>query len=86
MRPATTLRHLTPSARPMAARRPHPPPPLTHPSSRTQGPSNPAQDAAAGPAMVPRSAWQPTTRTPWDRGGVDVNDLADQGETGRRRV
>jgi hypothetical protein len=36
--------------------------------------------------MMPRPAWQPTRRTRWDRGGVDVNDLADQSETGRRRV
>ena len=36
--------------------------------------------------MVPRPAWQPTRRTRWEPRWRDVNDLADQGETGRRRV
>jgi RibD C-terminal domain len=87
MRPATRSGTSPPSARPMAARRPHPPPPLTHPSSSTQGPSNPGRDPASRPrrwCLGPPGS--PQGEPDGNRGGVDVNDLADQSETGRRRV
>jgi dihydrofolate reductase len=83
-----TLRHLTPigladgspAAAPATAADPPSP-------AEPKGPSNPGPGRRQpAPVMVPGPAWQPTRRTRWDRGGVDVNDLVDQGETGLRRV
>lgn len=86
MRPATTLRHLTPHRpgrwQPGGAPATAADPPLQqNPGSGQPRPRTPP----AGPGDGAWPPGSPQGERDGNRGGV-VNDLADQGETGRRRV